>query len=417
LPEPVAPARPQSAKAAGAGAGWIQEGPVELTDASRVSVEVVENDGAANGAEIIWEDVADEYLTQPDSSNRPRNPASGEAEIDQSPKPVEKSAARAPGARAPDTAVPARSRPKEIDKQGQPRGRDQAATEGAAQRDLESRAARKLKQARPRVQARSPEQVSGAVVEPRRVSPRRALPTLILLVVPLVVVVTVGWRYRQHRRQEYPLIAEEGRLKGIPALDEGNFDKAYQLLSAAKAAVDALGGAVEDAEAIRSAADEAEVFVNLCSRSLEDLLTEAGRTSPDVWRSRVDALYKGQYVIFDTHILAQPVPGKSPAYELEYVVFPLGEASSFRRTDLAKPERSGRIDLTGFELFELPRRQVGDQVTFGAKLASFEYDGDADRWLIRLEPKSGVYIRHTKALEALGWPSLSEPDSHLEGQP
>src|SRR5208282_6366990 len=127
--------------------------------------------------------------------------------------------------------------------------------------------------------------------------------------------------------------------KGIPALDEGNFDKAYQLLSAAKAAVDALGGAVEDAEAIRSAAAEAEVFVNRCSRSLEDLLTEAGRTSPDVWTSRFDALYKGQYVILDTHILAQPVPGKSSVYELEYVVFPLGEASSFRRSDLAKPER------------------------------------------------------------------------------
>ncbi len=170
------------------------------------------------------------------------------------------------------------------------------------------------------------------------------------------------------------MIAEEGRLKGIPALDEGNFDKAYQLLSAAKAAVDYLGGAVEDADAIKSAADEAEVFVNLCSRSLEDLLTEAGRTSPDVWRSRFDALYKGQYIVFDTHILAQPVPGKSPVYELEYMVFPLGEASSFRRTDLAKPELYGRIDLTGFQLFEPAGLKVGDRVTFGAKLASFEYD-------------------------------------------
>jgi hypothetical protein len=262
-----------------------------------------------------------------------------------------------------------------------------------------------------------PQTTPEAIIAPRRTSRRRTLHTLILIAVPLVVIATVAWRYRQHRRQEYPLAAEEGRLKGIPALDEGNFDMAYQLLSAAKTAVDALGGAVEDADAIRSAADEATVFVDLCSRSLEDLLTEAGRTSPDVWRSRFDALYKGQFVIFDTHIMAEPIPGKSANYELEYIVFPLGEASSFRRSDLAKPERLGRIDLTGFKLFESPRRQVGHRVTFGAKLAGFEYDGNADQWLIRLEPKSGVYITHTKALEALGWPSLSEPDSRLEGQP
>jgi len=417
LPEPVAPARPQSAKAAGGGGGgFIQEGPVELTDASRVSVEVVDDEAATNGAEIIWEDVADEYITQPDASNRRRDPASREAEIDQSPRPVEKSAARAPGAQAPDTAAPARSRPRQIDKPGQPQRRDHAETDAAAQRDFESRAAREAKRAGRRVEARSLERVSGAVIEPGRSSRRRALHTLIWILVPLVVVVTVAWRYDRHRRQEYPLIAEEGRVKGIPALDEGNFDKAYQLLSAAKTAVDALGGAVEDAEAIKSAADEAEVFVNLCSRSLEDLLTEAGRTSPDVWRSRFDALYKGQYVIFDTHILAEPVPGKSAVYELEYVVFPLGEGTSFRRTDLAKPARIGRIDLADFQLFELARH-VGDRVTFGAKLASFEYDGNAEKWLIRLQPKSGIYIQHTKALEALGWPSLSEPDSHLEGQP
>ncbi len=255
------------------------------------------------------------------------------------------------------------------------------------------------------------------VIEPRRSSRRLALHTLIFIVVPIVVVATIGWRVRQYRRQGYPLIAEEGRLKGIPALDEGNFDKAYQLLSAAKAAVDYLGGAVEDAEAIKSAAEEAEVFVNRCSRSLEDLLTEAGHTSPDAWRSRFDALYKGQYIIFDTHILAQPVPGKSPAYELEYIVFPLGEASSFRRIDLARPERFGRIDLTGFQLFELARPQVGDRVIFSAKLASFEYHSSTDEWLIGLESKSGVYIQHTKALEALGWPGISEPDSQVEGQP
>src|SRR5207247_747776 len=90
-----------------------------------------------------------------------------------------------------------------------------------------------------------------AVPEAKPAARKRSSHRLIFVLIPLLVVATVGWRYWTQRRQEYPLTAERGRIEGIPALDEGNFDKAYQLLSAAKTAVDALGGAVEDAEAIR----------------------------------------------------------------------------------------------------------------------------------------------------------------------
>ena len=31
-----------------------------------------------------------------------------------------------------------------------------------------------------------------------------------------------------------------------------------------------------------------------------------------------------------------------------------------------------------------------------------------NQWVIRLEPKSGVFITHTKALEAIGWQSGPE---------
>src|SRR5262249_13389827 len=103
---------------------------------------------------------------------------------------------------------------------------------------------------------------------------------LIFLLVPLLVIAAVRLRHWNATKQEFPLVAERGRTEGIPALDEGKFDKAYQLLSAAKTAVDALGGAVEDAEAIRHAAAEAALFVNRCPRSVEDLLAEAGRTDP-----------------------------------------------------------------------------------------------------------------------------------------
>ncbi len=190
--------------------------------------------------------------------------------------------------------------------------------------------------------------------------------TIILIAVPLFVVVTMWLRYRTSRLQAYPLIVEEGLQQGIPALEEGNFVKAYHLLSEAKTAVNALGGAVEEAAVITKAADEAEVFNNLCTHTLEQILAEAGRTPPDTWPSRFDALYKGQYFVFDTRIRAEPVAGEKSGYELEYVVLPDGATSSFRRDRLAEPDQFARIDLTGFELFEQPRRQVGDQVIFGA---------------------------------------------------
>ncbi|HKI18999.1 MAG TPA: hypothetical protein VKA15_14020, partial [Isosphaeraceae bacterium] len=174
LPEPVAPARPQSAKAAGTGGGWPQEGPVELTDGSRVSVEVGEEEGATNGAEIIWEDVADEFITRPGPSTRHRDPDSEEADIDRSRRPVETSAA---GAGAPDAAGPVRARPKQRDKRAQPRGPDQVAA--GAERDLNPRSAREATRARPRVTARRTEDLSEAVVEPRPISRQRALHTLI----------------------------------------------------------------------------------------------------------------------------------------------------------------------------------------------------------------------------------------------
>ena len=64
------------------------------------------------------------------------------------------------------------------------------------------------------------------------------------------------------------------------------------------------------------------------------------------------------------------------------------------------------------------RTKKGDHVIFGARLASFQYDADNEEWVIGLEPKSGVSITSTKALETVGWPPpsvLDENDSDGEG--
>jgi hypothetical protein len=224
----------------------------------------------------------------------------------------------------------------------------------------------------------------------------------------LLIAATVGFRQWRQHRQDLPRIAALGRVDGLEALDQGEFDKAYQLLSRARHAVDALGGAVEGAAEIRQGAAEAEIFVSLVSDRLETILDAAGRADPKEWPSQFSRLYKGRSIIIDAHIVATSETSGQTRYELDYQVLPDGEG---------KPLRVARIDTTGFQLFALAAPKVGDQVTFGARLAAFTYDDQAQEWRLLLEPRSGVYLTHPRALEALGWPSFAEPPAKQEAEP
>jgi len=217
--------------------------------------------------------------------------------------------------------------------------------------------------------------------------------------VGLLIVATFGFRQWRQHRQDLPRVAALGRVEGLSALDEGKFDKAYQLLSAARRAVDSLGDAVEGASQIRQGAAEAAIYINLVPERLESILDEAGRYDTEEWPAHFSTLYKGRSILIDAHIIAVPGGSEDTGYELDYQIFPDGEG---------KLQRVGRIDTRGFRLFEDARPKVGDRVQFGARLASFTYDNQANEWLVGLEPDSGVFITHPKALEALGWPNVAE---------
>ncbi len=365
LPEPAAP--PRSPAHRSAPRAMMDPDPVALTDPISVEIDLADARIDPSEAEIIWED---EVAAEPAAAEvepappRPRGaPDAGSPPAARTAKPKPRKPAAAPG--EPETEVRQR--------------RGARATPTPAVRTIE--------------------------IDPRILEARdrgRKL-KLVLASVVVLVVATAAWRYRRQMHEQYPLIAERGKLEGIPALDEGHFDRANQILSAAKAAVDALGGAVDDAETIRNAADEASIFVDLAAHSLEEILTEAGRASPEEWPTRFKNLYRGSSIIIDTRISATPGDG-GPNYEIEYLVLPAGEAAGFREAASGRPERIGRIDLAGFQLFELARPKAGDHVTFGARLADFRYDPAQDAWIISFEPKSGVFILRTKALEALDWP-------------
>jgi hypothetical protein len=410
LPEPEAPAGMAVARG-GRGrprSPWADEGPIELTDPAEGSVAL--DDGGSDGAEIIWDEEPVEPAPRRAATTRsqvaPEDLAAAEIEAARRAAAAEAREGRPPPEPVdePDEARPGRERPDGRSRSARPR-------RAAKETSTPARAAG----SRPGPAGRSD---SGPLVIEARSRTRRG-PRLDLIFASLafLILATVAWRAWMHRRAQYPLIIEQGRIEGIPALEAGEFDRAYQLLSEARAAVDHLGGAVEDADKIRQAADEAAVFNDLCPESLENLLAEVGRKDRAEWESNFDKLYKGRYYLFDSIIVSAPANGSGGAYEIGYVVFPPGEASRFGEGGIARPDRFAGIDLAGFELLDPARTAKGDHVTFGAKLRAITYDGERKQWMVQLERKSGVFITHTRALMALGWPEPESVELPKEDQP
>ncbi len=400
LPEPVAPSGgvpgPRRTQVQ-ALRPWMEEGPVELTDPVRGTVELDDGTGREE-AEIVWEDEPDEVSPRPVASASPRA------------APEDFAAAEIDAARRAETPVAGgEGRRAGIDGRTAPRGAVPRTTRGPA----EPRGA--ARSARPRHETAVAPQSAPAVIEVRtkaRGGPRIGL---IFLGLALAVAAAFGLRAWKQYRARYPLIAQRGLEEGIPALNAGEFDRAHQLLHAARTAVDALGGHIEGAEDVRRAADEAAIYVDLCPQTLEDMLAEAGRGDPAAWESKFETHYKGRYLLFDTRIEATPAESGTGAYEIAYVVVPPGEASRFGDGRVAQPDRYATIDLAGFELLEGLAKDA--HVTFGARLSSIAYDSESKHWVVRLEPKSGVFITHHQALEALGFPSSEAVDRPGEDRP
>ncbi|GAC1463288.1 MAG: hypothetical protein NVSMB9_00590 [Isosphaeraceae bacterium] len=210
-----------------------------------------------------------------------------------------------------------------------------------------------------------------------------------------MVLGTVGYRSWQSRLKDLPRIIERGKTEGLVALDAGQFDRAHQLLSEAKRALDQLGNQVEGALAIQHGADEAAIFVQLVSNTLEEILDEAAREEPKAWTERFNLFYRGRSVIIDAHLASVPDSTGNGRYELDYQIFRAGEGT---------PASSARIDTSGLRHLDTIKPKVGDEIIFGARLASFHFDRGRGEWLVGFEPGSDVQMTHAKALETIGWP-------------
>lgn len=227
---------------------------------------------------------------------------------------------------------------------------------------------------------------------------------LLVAAMVLLIVGTVAVRRRRHLLEEYPKVAELGLTEGIKKLDAGEFHAAKKLLGDAADAVDGLGGRFDGAEEIRQGAIEAAVFADLAPKGMDEILEDAATSEPKVWASQFAALYKGRSVIIEAPVVETPEPGRAgSAYRINFPLY-------FGRGPQVIGR--GRLDLAGFRLFELSEPKVNEQKPFGARYASIEIDKSSNEWVVKFEPKSGVYITHVKALRAIDWAAdepLEEP--------
>jgi hypothetical protein len=224
---------------------------------------------------------------------------------------------------------------------------------------------------------------------------------LLVAAMVLLIVGTVMVRRRRHLLEEYPKVAELGLTEGIKKLDAGEFDAAKKLLGDAADAVEGLGGRFEGAEEIRQGALEAAVFADLAPKGIDEILEEAATSESKAdWASHFAALYKGRSVIIEAPVVETPEPGRAgSAYRINFPLY-------FGRGP--QVTKRGRLDLAGFRLFELSEPKLDEQKPFGARYASIELDASSNEWVVKFEPRSGVYITHAKALQKIDW-AADEP--------
>jgi hypothetical protein len=102
--------------------------------------------------------------------------------------------------------------------------------------------------------------------------------------------------------------------------------------------------------------------------------------------------------LIEAQIEALPDAAGKHGYELDYLIFS-GTGSKVRR---------GRVDLTGFTLFDGMNLKVGDTVLFGGRLQTVTL-GEDRLWRVALAPSSGVRFSSQPVFKALetsfDWPA------------
>ncbi len=227
-------------------------------------------------------------------------------------------------------------------------------------------------------------------------------PTLVALTVLGFLVITVVWTIQRNIRRDDPALVNQGLSEGIEALDDGDFDRAHQLLGPAATAAERLGvSSISGGDRVTQAAREAAIYVDLIPEPLEEILeSRASATDLEAWNREFERRYNGKAILIESRIAESVSPGDP--LELEYLIL----AEGVRRD---RPRR-GSLRFDQFELFRENRPEPGLTVVFGARLDRIELEQSGNFGFI-LEPESGVTMTSQGALRAIGWGPIEGIDS------
>ncbi len=240
----------------------------------------------------------------------------------------------------------------------------------------------------------------------------RLRPQVALAAVALLVGATTYWGWHAQRRARFSAELESAMTDGRQALAKGDLLTASQRLEVADRAARGLGLTTSTERRAVNLFAEAQIWLDLSPRSMEDFfLARARRATPwDASSAEFEFAqdYRGRTLIVDgwvtrTERWVTPPPGNrrhkvdAPQPKQTFVpVLDWGLAGETYRAELDLRHIS-RLD-------HLPPRESA-RVVFGVTIAGLQRaSDDPQKWLIQVEPDSLVLLTVEEPLLRSGWP-------------
>jgi hypothetical protein len=178
---------------------------------------------------------------------------------------------------------------------------------------------------------------------------------------------------------------------GQKALASGNFRRATDELSAARALLEQNPGAATAPEGRRIAQlhRQAALLADLLSESLGEILQRAAGLPDEEWQAQFANRYRNHGVVFDADVTRAASGGWQIAFFVR-----------------AGPEPA-RIDGNDLKLLSALPRDRPPRLLFGARLASVRREPPGT-WVVRFEPDSGVLLTDRDAVAACCPPPIDD---------
>lgn len=229
------------------------------------------------------------------------------------------------------------------------------------------------------------------------------LPRAIALTMIAVLAITGWWTWDRYRFRAAKAELTRNWRDGSAAFDKGDFARAEALLRHADRAGQIVGRHVLLSRQARQLHSEAQVWLSLCPRPLDDFLVEALAGDPAEAVAAFDREFAGRTLVFDGTLTRKLV--RAPASAKKDT--PPHTPSSQYQMDWIWRTDAVEVRLVIGEQPVLAKLKLDEphRVVFGARLEKLALVSPGDgQWQMRLAPVSVVLLTAATPLEQAHWP-------------